>query len=191
VSVAAISEPADLVDPREVTLAALFFGFLRIALSGFGGVLAWARWLIVEQRRWLSDQDFTNVLSLCQFLPGPNIVNVSIYVGGHFRGPLGAIVAFSGLMGAPTAIALVLGALYHHFGDLAIVRGGFAGISAAAAGLVIATGLKMAAPYRGRPIAFAFGLVAFGAVGPLRISMVAVLAALAPLSIAVAWLRRR
>jgi chromate transporter len=191
VIVAAFSGASDLVDPREVTLGALFFGFLRIALSGFGGVLAWARWLIVEQRRWLSDPDFTNVLSLCQFLPGPNIVNVSIYVGGHFRGPLGALAAFSGLMGAPTAIVLVLGALYAHFGDAAVVRGAFTGISAAAAGLVIAMGLKMAAPYRGRPIGLAFGLLAFGAVGVLRFPLIAVLAVLAPLSVAVAWLRRR
>jgi chromate transporter len=191
VIVAAISESSDVVDPSEVTLGALFLGFLKVALLGFGGVLAWARWLIVEQRRWLSAEEFTNVLSLCQFLPGPNIVNVSIYVGGRFRGPLGALAAFTGLMGAPTAIALVLGALYARFGDEAIVRGGFAGISAGAAGLVIATGLKMAAPYRRRPIGFAFGLLALGAVGPLRISMIAVLAVLAPLSVAVAWVRRR
>lgn len=187
-SEAAVSET---VDPGAVTLGALFVGFLKIGLLGFGGVLAWARWLIVEQRRWLSTDDFTNVLSLCQFLPGPNIVNMSFYVGGRFRGPLGALAAFTGLMGAPTAIALGLGALYARFGDLAIVRGGFAGISAAAAGLVIATGLKMAAPYRQRPTAFGFGLLAFSAVGPLRISMIAVLAALAPLSVAIAWVRRR
>jgi len=188
---AAIPDGADTVDPREVTLAALFLGFLKIGLLGFGGVLAWARWQIVEQSRWLSNEDFTTVLSLCQFLPGPNIVNMSFYVGGRFRGPLGAVSAFTGLMGAPTAIALALGALYARFGDLEIVRGAFTGISAAAAGLVIATGLKMAAPHRRSPISLAVGLLAFGAVGPLRISMIAVLAALAPLSVAVAWMRRR
>jgi chromate transporter len=188
---AAISDTADTVDPRDVTLAALFLGFLKIGLLGFGGVLAWARWQIVEQSRWLSNEDFTNVLSLCQFLPGPNIVNMSFYVGGRFRGPFGAVSAFTGLMGPPTAIALALGALYAQFGDAAIVRGAFAGISAAAAGLVIAAGLKMAAPHRQRPISFAFGLLAFGAVGPLRIPMLAVLAALAPLSVAIAWIRRR
>jgi len=187
---AALSEEAGSVDPREVTLGALFVGFLRIALSGFGGVLAWARWLIVEQRRWLSEAEFVNVLSLCQFLPGPNIVNVSIYVGGRFRGPVGAIVAFAGLMIAPTAIALALAGLYARFGDSPIVRGGFAGISAAAAGLVIAMGLKMAIPLRTRPVAIVFGLLAFGAVGLLRVHLVAALAVLAPLSVAVAWRRR-
>ncbi len=186
----AISDTSELVDPRDITLAVLFLGFLRVALSGFGGVLAWARRMIVEERRWLSDQDFTTMLSLCQFLPGPNIVNVSIYVGARFRGPLGSIAAFSGLMLAPMAIVLVLGALYTGFGRAEVVRGVFAGISPAAAGLVIAMAIKMAVPLWPRPIALGFGLAAFGAVGVLRWPMIEVLAVLAPLSVLVAWVRR-
>ena len=74
----AVSEAPELADPRDVTLAALFLGFLRVALSGFGGVLAWARRMIVEERRWLSNRDLTPMLGLCQFLPGGKIVNPSI-----------------------------------------------------------------------------------------------------------------
>ena len=186
-----VADTRELADPREITLAVLFTGFLRVALSGFGGVLAWARRMIVEERRWLSDKDFTDMLGLCQFLPGPNIVNVSIYIGARFRGPLGSIAAFSGLMLAPMAIVLALGMLYERFGDGAIVRGGFRGIAAAAAGLVIAMALKMAAPHRKRPLALAFGLLAFVAVGVLRWPMVEVLLGLAPVSVATAWFRRR
>jgi chromate transporter len=189
--VTAASEASRLADPRGVTLGALFLGFLQIALSGFGGVLAWARRLIVEQRRWLDDRDFTDMLSLCQFLPGPNIVNVSIYVGARFRGPLGSLAAFAGLLAAPMAIVLVLGALYARFGEAGAVRGGFVGISAAAAGLVIATALKMVVPFARKPVAIAFGLAAFGAVGALRLPMIEVLLVLAPLSVAVAWVGRR
>jgi chromate transporter len=189
--VTAVAEAPDLTDPRDVTLGALFMGFLRVALSGFGGVLAWARRMIVEERRWLSDRDFTDMLSLCQFLPGPNIVNLSIYVGARFRGPLGSLAAFTGLMAAPMAIALVLGALYAEFGATGVARGAFAGISAAAAGLVIATALKMAAPLRRRPLALGCGLAAFGAVGVLRLPMIDVLLVLAPLSVAMAWRRPR
>ena len=185
------SDPDGLADPREITLGVLFVGFLRVALSGFGGVLAWARRMIVEERRWLSDADFTDMLSLCQFLPGPNIVNVSIYIGARFRGPLGSLAAFSGLMLAPMAIVLGLALLYDRFGGADIVRGGFRGIAAAAAGLVIAMALKMAAPHRLRPLSLAFGLTAFVAVGVLRWPMLEVLLALAPLSVATAWLRRR
>ena len=187
----AAAESPRLIDPRDVTLSALFLGFLQIALSGFGGVLAWARRLIVEQRRWLDDRDFTDMLSLCQFLPGPNIVNLSIYVGARFRGPLGAVAAFTGLLAVPMAIALGLGTLYARFGDVGAARGGFVGISAAAAGLVIATALKMAASHVRKPVALAFGLAAFGAVGALRWPMIEVLLVLAPLSVAVAWARPR
>ncbi len=186
----AVSEAPELADPRDITLGALFLGFLRVALSGFGGVLVWARRMIVEERRWLSERDFTDLLSLCQFLPGPNIVNVSIYIGARFRGPLGSLAAFSGLMLAPMAIVIALGTLYAQYGDAGVVRRVFAGISAAAAGLVIATAIKMAAPFRTRPIAIAFGLAAFGLVGVLRLPMIEVVLVLAPISIAVAWWRR-
>src|SRR5436190_24357109 len=142
----AAADTRDVVDPREVTLTVLFLGFLQVALSGFGGVLAWARRMIVEERRWLSDQDFTAMLGLCQFLPGGNIVNLSIQVGARFRGPLGSLAAISGLMLAPMAIVLALGGLYAGFGHAGIVRGAFAGISACAAGLVIGTAIKMTAP---------------------------------------------
>ena len=186
----AVSAAPELTDPREVTLAALFLGFLRVALSGFGGVLAWARRMIVEERRWLSEQEFTAMLGLCQFLPGGNIVNLSIQVGARFRGPPGAVAALCGLMLAPMAIVLVLGMLYGAFGGTGVVRGVFSGISAAAAGLVIATALKMARPLWPKPVVLGFGVAAFAAVGVLRWPMVEVLAVLAPLSVAAAWWRR-
>src|SRR5579883_667798 len=86
---------------RKVGLGELFLGFLSVSLSGFGGVLPWAHRTLVEERRWMREAEFLDMLSLCQFLPGPNIVNVSIYVGSRYHGPLGAAVAFSGLMLAP------------------------------------------------------------------------------------------
>ena len=100
------SETRDVVDPREVTLAALFLGCLQVALSGFGAVLAQARHMIVQDRRWLSERDFTAMLGLCQFLPGGNIVNLSIQIGTRFQGPLGSIAACAGLMLAPAVIPL-------------------------------------------------------------------------------------
>ena len=187
---AAVSDASEPVDPRDITLTVLFLGFLQVALSGFGGVLAFARRRIVEERRWVSDRDFTTMLGLCQFLPGPNIVNVSIYIGARFRGPLGSIAAFAGLLLAPMAIVLALGALYTGFGHNGVVRGAFAGVSACAAGLVIGTAIKMIAPLRAQPIALVFGAAAFAAVGLLRWPLIEVLLVLAPVSVAVAWMRR-
>jgi chromate transporter len=185
------AEAPSAVDPREVTLGALFMGFLKVGVCGFGGVLAWAHQVVVEDRRWLSEQEFTATMGLCQFLPGPNVVNLSFYLGGRFQGPLGAAAAFTGLMAAPMVIALCLAGLYAEFGGDPIVRRAFVGISAAAAGLLIAAALKMGKPLARQPIAIGFVVGVVALVGVLRVSMIPVLLALAPVSIAIAWVRRR
>lgn len=182
--------PAAPAAMPEVTLAALFLGFLKIALRGFGGVLAWSRKLLVEERRWLSERDYTDMLSLCQFLPGPNVVNVSIYVGARFRGPVGSLAAFAGLILVPFLIVIALGALYGRFADVAQVRHALGGVSAAAAGLVVAMGLKMARPHLKRPMALVFLALAFAGVGVMGWPLLAVVLPLAPFSIAAGWLRR-
>jgi chromate transporter len=174
------------------TKRGLFFGFLMVGLQGFGGVLPFARRMLVEQHRWLSEREFTEVLSLSQFLPGPNIVNVSIIIGNRFRGPLGSIAATLGLMLMPFVIVLVLAALYARFADLAPVRGATNGVSAAATGLIIATGLKMAQPLKGIPWHIVMCALTFIAIALLRLPLLWVLAVLAPISIAIArWMMPR
>lgn len=174
------------------TKRGLFLGFLMVGLQGFGGVLPFARRMLVEQHRWLSEREFTEVLSLSQFLPGPNIVNVSIIVGNRFRGPLGSIAATLGLMLMPFVIVLVLAALYARFADLAPVRGATNGVSAAATGLIIATGLQMARPLKGIPWHIVMCALTFIAIALLRLPLLWVLAVLAPISIAIArWMMRR
>jgi chromate transporter len=172
--------------------AALFSAFLWVGLSGFGGVLPFARRMLVERRRWLDEAQFAEVLALCQTLPGPNIVNVSIVIGSRFAGPLGALAAVSGLLGAPVALVLLLASLYGRWGEVGRAPAMLAGLGAAACGLVIATAAKMALPLvRARPASAApFIAMAFAAVGLARLPLVWVILALAPLSIAIAWSRR-
>jgi chromate transporter len=165
----------------------LFMGFLMVGLQGFGGVLPFARRMLVEQHRWLSEREFTEVLSLSQFLPGPNIVNASIIIGNRFRGPLGSIAATLGLMLLPFVIVLILAALYARFADLEAVRGATNGVSAAATGLIIATGFKMARALKGIPWQIVMCALAFIAIALLRLPLLWVLAVLAPISIAIAW----
>ena len=169
------------------TKRSLFLGFLTIGLQGFGGVLPFARRILVEQHRWLSEREFTEVLSLSQFLPGPNIVNVSIIVGNRFRGPLGSFAATLGLMLMPFVIVLVLAALYAIFANLEAVRGATNGVSAAATGLIIATGFKMARPLKDIPWHIVLCVLSFIAIALLRLPLLWVLAVLAPISIAIAW----
>src|SRR4051794_770443 len=99
------------------SLAALFLGFFVVGLCGFGGVLPWARRMVVEQRRLMAAAEFTDLLGLCQFLPGGNIMNVTIALGARFHGVLGATAAFLGLMTAPVAIVIGLGAIYNDYAE--------------------------------------------------------------------------
>jgi chromate transporter len=173
-----------------VTRRALFLGFLEIGLSGFGGVLPWARRVLVERRRWLTDREFVDVLTLGQTLPGPNVVNASIVIGARFHGALGSTIALAGLLLVPLLIALLLALLYTHFGELDAVRRIFAGVAAAAAGLVVATGIKMTT---GLPRTAAVAIIVtitFVAAGVLQLSLFPVLAVVVPLSLLMTWKRR-
>lgn len=172
-------------------LSELFLGFLAVALSGFGGVLPFAQREFVERRRWLDDREFAEVLALCQFLPGPNIVNMSVIVGSRFRGVPGALVAGAGLVLAPLVVMMVGGALYARYGDLEILRGPLAGLAAGAAGLLVAMAAKMMMPLiRAREASpLVFALAGFVAVGLLRLPLYWVVVVLAPVSIGWAWWR--
>jgi chromate transporter len=145
--------------------------------------------MLVDRKAWLTPEAFNETLSLCQTLPGPNIVNMSIVVGARFAGPKGALAAVSGLVGLPVAIVITLGMLYGAYGDLPRLHGAIAGLGAAAAGLVAATAARMATPLlRRRPWRAApFIILAFIGVGVARLPLTWVLLALAPLGIAVAW----
>jgi len=176
------------VPSAPVRLRDLFVAFLKVGLSGFGGVLPWARRMIVEERRWLTAAEFTDVLGLCQLLPGPNVVNVTVCVGARFGGAAGAVVSVAGLMAAPLAIVLLLAGVYAGWAHVPVVAGAMRGVAAAAAGLVAGMGLRMAAPHWRSPAALLFGGLTFVASGILQVKLLWTLAALAPLSVLAAWM---
>ena len=124
----------------------LFLGFMKLGLMGFGGVLPLAHRLIVEDQKWLSAEQFTDLLGVCQILPGGNIVNMAVAIGYDFAGLKGAISALFGLMLAPTMIVISLYQLYAHFQSIPLVQHIIQGLAAAAAGLLFATGFKMLKP---------------------------------------------
>jgi chromate transporter len=174
-----------------VGISALFFGFLKIGVSGFGGVMPFARRMIVDERRWLSELEFLDVLSLSQFLPGPNIVNVSIIIGRRFRGVTGSLAACTGLLLMPLAIVLTLATLYAQVAQIEAVRGALGGVSASASGLILATALKLARPLRQHAWQIGICIVAFVGIALLRAPLLWVLAGLCPLSIGIAWWKHR
>ena len=175
----------------DVTRLALYATFFKIGISGFGGVGPWARRVIVEERGWLDDREYANVLALCQVLPGPNVGNVAVTIGDRFHGALGSALALGGLMTGPLTIILVMAGLYDRFGSLPPVNATIGGVAAAAAGLAIGTALKMIGKLEPTVDAVLIGVLAFVSVGLLHWPLVPVILTLAPLSIGAAWHRRR
>lgn len=167
--------------------------FFKITLSGFGGTLPWTRRMFVEEKKWMTPQEFNDAYALCQFLPGPNIVNLTMIFGARMRGWTGALACWSGFLVLPFLLMVTVGALYARYGDVDALRRILTGVMAAAAGLIIATFAKMAVPLvRGRIGPAPLVLVATAlAIGVMRWPLIWVMAVLVPTSIGLTWLAAR
>ena len=174
------------------TLVELFLAFAKMSLAGFGGVLVWARRGIVDQHKWMTADEFNETFALCHFLPGPNIVNLTFVFGSRLRGLPGAVAAFSGLVGPPALIMVVMGALYHRYGEIDALRRILSGVACAAIGLMLAVVFRMMTPLIKRRdlIGLLTLLAIFVAIGVLRLPLAAVLLVAIPLSIAITYAMR-
>ena len=181
------------IPPNQPGLIELFVAFAKMSLAGFGGVLVWARRGIVDQHRWMTADEFNETFALCHFLPGPNIVNLSVVFGSRFRGVAGGIAAFAGLVGPPMVIATVLAALYARYGEIDALRRILAGVSCAAVGLLLAVVFKMMMPLikKRDAVGLLILVVVFIAIGLLRLPLPAVLLVSIPLSLAITYFMRR
>jgi chromate transporter len=179
--------------PLQPGLFELFIAFAKMSLAGFGGVLIWARRGIVEQHRWMTAEEFNETYALCHFLPGPNIVNLSVVFGSRFRGIPGGIAAFAGLVGPPMLIATVLAALYARYGEIDALRRILAGVSCAAVGLLIAVVFKMMTPLikKRDGIGLLVLIAVFIAIGLARLPLQIVLLVAIPLSLGITIIARR
>ncbi|MCC7546680.1 MAG: chromate transporter [Burkholderiales bacterium] len=185
----------DAPSARPVSPAQLFRAFTWLALQGFGGVLAVAQRVLCEERRWLTREQFVEILAIAQVLPGPNICNMALMIGDRFFGWRGAFAALAGMMALPLVIVLVLTALYTRFAGMAQVSGALRGMGAVSAGLIAGTALKLLPNLRrnvvGTPACTVLALLAFAAVALLRWPLVAVLAVLGSTACSLAWIRLR
>lgn len=179
------TEPRPRPDPAAAppTTGALFRGFLSLGLMGFGGVLPFTRRMLVEERRWVGADEFADLLGLCQFLPGGNVINLSVAVGLRFRGVPGAVASLIGLLAAPALVVVLLGAVYDRFADHPAVRHAFAGLAAAAAGMLIGLAAKLAWPLLRQPVPAALAALCFLAIAVLRVPLLPALLVLAPASV--------
>lgn len=171
----------------------LFTAFTQLALQGFGGVIAIVQRELVERRRWLTREQFLEDWAVVQILPGPNVMNLALMLGDRHFGLRGAIAAYAGMVMAPLAIVVALALFYNRFSDVAAVGGALRGMGAVAAGLIVATGLRLAVALRqhplGWPACLCFSLTCFVAVGLLRWPLFFVLAGLGCVSCVLTWRR--
>ncbi len=180
---------------RPASTGDLFFTFNRLALQGFGGVLAVAQRELVERKGWLTQQEFVEMLALSQVLPGPNVVNLSLMFGDRFFGLRGAAAALGGMLLVPLFIVLALTAAYTEFARIAVVSGALRGMGAVAAGLILATAAKLmrtlGTSKLGVPLAVVFAALTFVAIALLRWPLVWVIVGLGTSSVAIAYHRSK
>ena len=174
-------------------MVTLFLAFAKMSLAGFGGVLAFARRGIVEDHRWMTADEFNETFALCHFLPGPNIVNLSVVFGARFGGIAGALAAFAGLIGPPMLLVMILAVLYAEFGQLEMLRRILAGISCGAVGLLLAVVAKMLMPLiKRRDVGgMVVTIAVFVTIGLLRLPLQAVLLVAVPVSLGITFVMRR
>ncbi len=178
--------------PATPTLFALAECFLHIALASFGGGLsAWTRRLVVDDRRWMTDEQFLSALTIARLFPGPNQVNLAIFIGVHFRGLPGALAALAGMLLVPLMILLTLGYAYFHFHTVPALRATLSGVVAAAAGMALSMGFKIVGNYWRQPDAMLFAAAAFAAVSLFHLHLGVAVLILAPLAMLWFWPRDR
>ncbi len=171
----------------------IFRVFTRLALQGFGGVLPIAQRELVERERWLTREQFLELLAVSQVLPGPNVVNLSLMFGDRAFGWRGGLAALGGMILAPWCIVLALTVVYAHYAQHPVVAGALRGMGAAAAGLILATGIKLLTALRrsalGASTAVALAALMFVCIALLRVPLAWMLAGLGGLACLAAWRR--
>jgi chromate transporter len=180
-------DPALPPSLAHVTRRTLFASFLKMGLLGFGGVLPWARRVIVDERRWLTDREFAELIGLCQVLPGPNVVNLSVIIGARTHGAVGSLIAVSGILLVPVALVLAIATVYASVAHEPLAPNAIAGASAAAAGLILGTGVRLVMHARPPLRGLILGGAAFVAVGVLQWPLLSVIAVLIVVAIAAEW----
>ena len=179
--------------PRPESLTDLFVSFTLLALQGFGGVLAIVQRELVEKKRWMTREEFIEDWAVAQIMPGPNVVNLSLMVGGRYFGLKGAMAALAGMLTAPLVIVLMLALLYAQFSGHPGVGGALRGMGTVAAGLIVATGLRLAGALQknvlGLRLCAVLGALCFVAVAWLRLPLAYVLLGLGSVACTLAYRR--
>lgn len=182
--------PAELAPPPG--LRELFIGMLQVALSAFGGGLsAWSQRIVVEQRRWMTNEQFLTGLTVARLFPGPNQINMAVYIGAQFRGLRGAFAALAGMLLVPFTALMALGVAYFWLHEIPAIDRVLAGVVAAAAGMALSMGFKILHEYWHDPVALLLAVAVFVAMEFFHLRLIPVVLVSGPLAMAWYWPRRR
>jgi chromate transporter len=178
-----MSESAPTVP--QVSLARIFLAFLVIGVTSVGGgVVGYLRANLVVSQKWLDDETFVELLSICQSLPGLNSSNMAILVGDRLRGGPGALVALIGICLPGGLIMAAAGAAYgsaHKASPLVPLM--LHGVSAGAVGMVLYVSLQLGAKTIRLPSEFFFAAVTLFLVAYLKWSVLLALAVVGAIAI--------
>jgi chromate transporter len=176
---------------RPRSLTDLFVSFTLLALQGFGGVLAVVQRELVENKRWMSREEFIEEWAVAQIMPGPNVINLGIMFGARLFGWRGALTAVAGLITFPLLLVLALALIYAEFSTNPHVAGALRGMGAVAAGLITATGIKMIPALKknamGVPLSAVLGVLSFIAIAWLKLPLAWVLIVLGGIGCVMAY----
>lgn len=183
--------PAAEPRPRPRSLTDLFVSFTLLALQGFGGVLAVVQHELVERKRWMTREEFVEDWAVAQIMPGPNVVNLALMIGGRYFGLAGALAALAGMLALPLLVVLALALVHARFAGDPHVAGALRGMAAVAAGLVTATGLKLFGALRRNPLGLVLcvvlGVLTFAGIALLRLPLAWVLFGLGGIACVIAY----
>ncbi|MBN9221899.1 MAG: chromate transporter [Mesorhizobium sp.] len=123
----------------------LFLIFTRIGLTSFGGGLSgWLLREFVQNRNWMTQEEFLNGLSISQALPGVNVKNMAVWIGYRLLGWRGAIVGFVGIIVPPAIVIVLLGTVFSSLSRYPLTHVALMGAAAAAVGLSLSMGITAA-----------------------------------------------
>jgi chromate transporter len=179
--------------PQPASLSDLFWSMTWLALQGFGGVLAVVQRVLVDEKRWLTNEEFIEDWAVAQILPGPNVVNLALMIGDRYFGLRGGLAALAGILAFPLLVVLVIAALFASVAGMPVAQGALKGMGAVSAGLIAAVGLRLVTALKANvmsvAVCIALAAMTFIAVAIIRVPLAWVLLGLG--AVATLWAYRQ
>ena len=171
-------------------LRELFVCMMQVAFSAFGGGMSlWSHRIIVERRHWMTSESFVTGLTVARLFPGPNQINMSVYIGSIFKGVPGSLAAIAGIILFPFTLLMVLGLIYFQISAISEVNRLLAGLAAAAAGMALSMGFKILDVYKTDHLALAIAVIVFVCLQGFKFPLIPVVLISGAIAMSLYWPR--